>query len=148
MSEPLRLDLGAGLNRHSGFLSADIAGEPDVRCDGRELPFRDGAFSEVAMQHFLEHVERKYLIGIMNEVHRVLGKKGKVRIEVPVFPFWKAIADPTHVSFFVPETFDYFCGHPDVGHCMELYDIKPWKLKKRRRIDYGQILVVEMEKAA
>ena len=84
----------------------------------------------------------------MNEVHRVLGEKGMVRIEVPVFPFWKAIADPTHVSFFVPETFDYFCGAPDVAHCVGLYDIKLWKMKGRRRMDYGQILVVEMEKAA
>ncbi len=146
-SAALRLDLGAGLNRHEGYLSADIAGKPDIRCDARErLPFRDGAFVEVLMQHFLEHLERKYLIGIMNEVHRVLSEKGMVRVEVPVFPHWKAIADPTHLSFFVPETFDYFCGEPEVAHCAELYNIKPWKMKRRAREDYGQILVVEMEK--
>jgi hypothetical protein len=38
---------------------------------------------------------------------------------------WQAFADPTHVSFFVKETFFYFLpGHYEEHQ--KLYGIKPW----------------------
>ena len=145
----MKLDVGAGMKAHDGYLRVDIAGQPDVRCDARHLPFREGAFEEVQLEHVLEHIPREYLIPVMNEAHRVLKPKGKVRIEVPVFPFWTAIADPTHVSFFVSQTFDYFTeDHQGIGDYKVLYGIKTWRNKSSVRLCNGEILGVEMEKVA
>jgi SAM-dependent methyltransferase len=49
----------------------------------------------------------------MNEAHRVLKPGGVFEVIVPIVndPLtWHAIADPTHVSFWVPESFHYFDG--------------------------------------
>lgn len=143
-----KLNLGSGFDKSPGYVRVDVAGEPEVWSDARALPFQDGAFSEVKAHHVLEHIPREALIGVMNECWRVTEPGGRIDIEVPVFPYWTAIADPTHISFFVSQTFDYFsegAGHDD--H-MRLYGIKPWRLLRRTRMSDGQILGVEMEKVA
>jgi SAM-dependent methyltransferase len=142
----MKLDLGAGMTEQNGYLRADIAGRPEVRCDARRLPFADGSFEEVRLHHVLEHIERRDLVGVMNEVHRVLAEGGKVDIEVPVFPYWTAIADPTHCSFFVSQTFDYFDQGGQYADHMTLYGIKPWKITERRKLGAGEIIAVEMQK--
>ena len=65
---------------------------------------------------------------------------------MPVFPFWTAMADPTHVTFLVPQTWDYFCNTAKYGEQMELYGIRPWKMLARKRLMDGQIMRVLMEK--
>ena len=142
----MKLDLGAGVKRQDGFLAFDLAGNPDVRGDGRALPFSDGAFEEVRCWHVLEHIERRDLVNVMNECHRVLKAGGTIDIEMPVFPFWTAMADPTHVTFLVPQTWDYFTDQVKYGDHMILYGIRPWKLAWRRRLMDGQIMRVMMEK--
>lgn len=142
----MKLDLGAGDKHDDGYLRADIAGEPDVFADARALPFRNGAFEEVRMEHVLEHIERRDLISVMNEAHRILKRRGRAKIEVPVFPFWSAVADPTHVSFFVSQTFDYFTREFVGGDYTGLYGIRPWRAGERERLANGEILRVEMVK--
>jgi predicted SAM-dependent methyltransferase len=142
----MKLDIGAGAKREEGFLATDIAGQPDVRCDARFLPFRGGAFEGIKCHHVLEHIERRDLVGVMNEAHRVLKPGGAIDIEMPVFPFWTAMADPTHVSFYVPQTWDYFSNVAQYGEQMALYGIRPWKLMARKRLSDGQIMRVLMEK--
>ncbi|WP_306357014.1 MULTISPECIES: hypothetical protein [unclassified Nocardia] len=48
-SVPIRLNLGAGLNRMEGAVNADLKpnSELDVRLDANQLPFREGVFDEV-----------------------------------------------------------------------------------------------------
>jgi len=134
------------MKRDDGYLAVDIAGSPDVRCDARALPFSDGAFEEVRCHHLLEHIERRDLIAVMNGCHRVLKPGGIIDIEMPVFPFWTAMADPTHVTFLVPQTWDYFSDQAKYGDHMGLYGIHPWKLVGRRRLMDGQIMRVVMER--
>ena len=142
----MKLDLGAGVKREEGYLAADIAGSPHIRCDARALPFADGAFEEVRCWHLLEHLERRDLIPVMNECHRILRPGGMMDIEMPVFPFWTAMADPTHVSFYVPQTWDYFTDREKYGDHMALYGIRPWRLAMRRRLVDGQIMRVALQK--
>jgi SAM-dependent methyltransferase len=142
----MNLDIGCGAKREDGFLAADIAGHPEVRCDARHMPFKDNSFDEIRCWHVIEHIERRDLVGVMNECHRVLKSGGGIDIEMPVFPFWSAMADPTHVTFLVPQTWDYFTDVAHYGEQMELYGIKPWKLVARKRLTDGQIMRVAMEK--
>lgn len=145
-----RLDIGAGAKREDGWETMDISPvyAPDFQHDLTRFPwpFDDGTFEEVRCWHVLEHIDRQHLIPVMNEMHRILVGWGEAEIEVPVFPHWKAIADPTHISFFVPQTFDYFCDERLFGDHMKLYGIKPWKHVQRFRLDEGQIVRVRLAK--
>ncbi|SOE67679.1 hypothetical protein SAMN05446589_3103 [Streptomyces sp. OV198] len=59
------------------------------------------------MEHIPAGQER---IDVMNEAHRVLKPCGTFEIIVPLASTWRAIADPTHVSFWCMESFRYFDG--------------------------------------
>ena len=70
-----------------------------------DLPFDDNSVDFVLCSHILEHI-RNY-IPLMKEIHRVLKPGGILHIRVPEFPCAAAIADPTHVRYFCPESFTY-----------------------------------------
>ena len=148
MQEVRKLDIGAGDKREDGFLAIDIAGQPDILCDARHLPFRDGAFAEVRALHVLEHIRREDLVATMNEWHRVTAPEGTLEIEVPIFPSDDAMADPTHVSFFVPRTFDYFVDGAGYDGHRRLYGIERWSYITRERCAMNSILHVRLAKCA
>lgn len=159
MPEPLVLDVGAGRNgSRSDAVTLDLSTvyRPDVQGDVMALPFSANRFDRVICHHILEHLPRERLVSVMNEIWTVLKPGGVADIEVPVFPYWPAIADPTHVSFFVPQTFAYFVicredhEHGRTMECVEdkrrLYGIRPWELVRRERLLDGQVLRVLLRK--
>ena len=141
-----RLNLGAGFDPTDGYVRVDRAGTPDVRCDVRHLPFQPGAFEEIKAHHILEHLPREALIPLVNSCWGLLGEAGRMEIEVPIFPSDAAMADPTHVSFFVSRTFDYFLKDGSQEVHRRLYGIKPWRLLRRERLGYNDILQVALER--
>ncbi len=110
----MRLDLGGGAIPLEGFVNLDaVHGDGPWRRLVQDVPWPlgDGEASEIYSSHMLEHVPAgRARIDVFNEAHRVLRSGGTFTIRVPLFPTWQAIADPTHVSFFVPESFRYFTG--------------------------------------
>lgn len=144
-----RLDIGAGAKRDEGWETMDLSPvySPDFQHDLTQLPWplADESFDELRCWHVLEHIERRYQIPVMNEMHRVLKTGGVADIEVPVFPYWTAMADPTHVSFFVPQSFWYFTKSEYAEH-RDLYGIKTWKMRDGWRDGQGSIVRVELEK--
>ena len=142
----MQLDIGAGDKRDEGYLATDIAGRPDVICDARHLPFKDGAFGKVRMLHVLEHIPREFLVQTVNECHRVAELQGELEIEVPIFPSDDAMADPTHVSFFVPRTFDYFVDGKGFDEHRRLYGIAPWKYIDKERLGFNTIINVRLQR--
>ncbi len=160
----VKIDIGAGARTNEGYIRLDVVPyfRPELMAALTTLPFARDSVDQIICHHVLEHLERKDLIPAMNEMHRVLKPGGIAEIEVPLFPFWQAIADPTHVSFFVSQTFDYFCTNPDLEYKrdqknydfivkerrehMMLYGIRPWELVRRMRFGTGEIERIEMEK--
>jgi ubiquinone/menaquinone biosynthesis C-methylase UbiE len=71
------------------------------------LPFDDGEIDGVFASHVLEHVHN--LLGLMNEIHRVLKPSGALHVLVPNAQSVNALANPTHVRFFNTQTFKFFC---------------------------------------
>jgi SAM-dependent methyltransferase len=65
--------------------------------------------------HVLEHVHEP--VHLMNEIHRVLHPEGVVHLMVPHWRHPNAVADPTHVRYFGPETFQYFCQERPLVSC-------------------------------
>lgn len=157
MVAELKIDVGAGAKREAGYLTVDVTPyfKPDFLASVTDLPFDDESVGEVRCWHVLEHLPREQLITAMNEMWRVLKVDGVLDIEVPVFPHWPAMADPTHISFYVPQTFDYFirCDKPHEHGgegCFEnhrlMYGIKPWSDRGRARLHDAQIARVALGK--
>jgi GT2 family glycosyltransferase/SAM-dependent methyltransferase len=95
-------------------LQADLAFEP--------IPFEDGSFECVYAYDFLEHIPmRAYvreadgpprtvnaMVRLFNEIERVLVPGGVFESMTPHLPHWQeAFRDPTHVSFWTEQTWDY-----------------------------------------
>lgn len=103
------LNIGCGhLNRSQGEIGFDLnpGCNPDVCGDCERLPFKDNAFDGVVAVHVLEHIRN--LVNVMDECYRVTAPGGRFNIRVPIFPSPGSIADPTHVRYFIPDSFDYF----------------------------------------
>jgi len=104
-----RLNIGCGfLNREKGEIGFDnnFACKPEVCGDVQDLPFKNESFDEIYSSHCLEHIPD--IVKTMNECWRVLKPNGRFNIRVPLFPTTGSISDPTHVRYFIPNTFDYF----------------------------------------
>ena len=111
-----RLNLGCGFNHKDGFINCD--NNPDTKPDlildlERLLPWESGTVDYVLGQEVFEHIRN--FVPLMKEIHRILKPGGILEAMVPSFPCRASIADPDHVRFFVPESFDMFCdptNHP------------------------------------
>jgi SAM-dependent methyltransferase len=144
-----KLDVGAGAwDDEHGYLKLDIVPHfhPDVLGNARRLPFKDGSLQAIRCWHVLEHIRRESLVEVMNDLWRVLQPSGKLWIEVPLFPTEDAIADPTHVSFFVSGTFDYFTKDDGHDEHRVLYNIRPWAIERRERLNHGKELALILRK--
>jgi len=120
------------------------------------LPFKDYTFSFVLMQHILEHI--KNYEQLMCETYRVLKIGGRLIIKVPYAFCRAAIADPTHVRQFVPESFFHFLpenlgpiANPKFWGTFKIIDLEVIK-HDRPEIDRGEVgaylteIYCEMEK--
>ena len=112
---PRMIDIGCGVKKQApGAVGVDRHPHPgvDIVADlERRLPFADRGTDHVFAVHVLEHVHN--LIGLMNEIHRILKPTGVLHAMVPNPSCVNSIADPTHIRFFNTQTFKYFCKkHP------------------------------------
>jgi len=119
------LDLGGAHGCPPGYTSLDIA-DADICCDIRKgLPFADSSVGCVRAYDFFEHVPRcssvdcdhgasgqgLCTVGLMNELYRVLVPGGWVISRTPSTDGRGAFQDPTHVSFWNPNSFWYYTRH-------------------------------------
>lgn len=99
VSEPLRLDLGCGANKKSGFIGVDARAFPGVDkvVDlTKPWPWADGSVAEVNTSHFVEHLTAEQRIHFVNELYRVLMPDGKATVIVPHWASTRAYGDLTH----------------------------------------------------
>jgi O-methyltransferase len=106
----------------------------DIVADLEEgLPFEDDSIDILYASHVLEHI--KTFPSLIAECYRVLIPRGVLIIKVP-FAFCRAaIADPTHVWQFVPETFFHFDRDSFIG-----YDTGGMKAKLNFAIVWNEVL--------
>jgi SAM-dependent methyltransferase len=107
----MRINLGCGhLNREEGETGIDNNPDckPDILWDLNNTPYpiEDDNVDLIKAVHVLEHVVN--IVGVMNDCYRILRHGGEMLIRVPLFPTLGSLADPTHVRYFIPKTFDYF----------------------------------------
>lgn len=125
----MEIELGGGRCPTSGWVNLDpVHGVGRWRCLAQDLPWptADSTVGAVRASHVLEHIPAGAdRIAVFNEAHRVLEPGGTFEVVVPFMTgTWHAVADPTHVSFWVAESFRYFDGTimPNAE-----YGIRLWK---------------------
>jgi len=100
-------DLGGRFNCPEGYTSVDIM-DADVIMDldkeWEQIP--DNSVGVLRAYHIIEHLKNP--LNFFNEAHRVLTDGGFLLIEVPSTNGELAFADPTHISFFNPSSFEYY----------------------------------------
>lgn len=109
---PLRvIDIGCGPNKQYpwsiGIDRIELPGVDVVTDLEAPLPLAGNTIDHVVAVHCLEHVQN--LLGLMNEIHRVLRPGGVLHLIAPHWQCVNAVADPTHVRFFDRQTIKYFC---------------------------------------
>lgn len=77
------MNIGAGAKRIKGWISIDLAGDPDIVADIRTLPLPDGYADEAMAIHVLEHVYRWDVPAVLGEWKRVLKPGGLLILELP-----------------------------------------------------------------
>lgn len=96
---PLKLDLGCGKNKKTGFLGVDrrkFEGVDIVTELTDPWPWKDSTVEEVHMSHVLEHFTGTERVFIFNELWRVLIPDGKASIITPHWASNRAYGDFTH----------------------------------------------------
>lgn len=144
---PYKLNLGSGLNLKPGYINIDMIerdDDPDnylqLDLEVGRLPFPKGSVQEIKAMHVMEHLHE--FPKLMNECHRVMGPGGTLFIAVPKYPSIQAFQDPTHVRFFVLETFQYFVkGAPLYEKCGESYGYLPWRRMYHQYINDWELAV-------
>jgi len=117
------LDLGAAHNPAPGFVSVDLQ-DATINCDIRfGLPLPDDSVGVIRAHDFLEHMNTcpdsscthgadgvgpRCVVGIMNEFHRVLAPGGWLLTHTPSTDGRGAFQDPTHTSYWNPNSFWYY----------------------------------------
>lgn len=125
----MRIEIGGGTDFLTGYVNLDpVHGVGSWKRRVQEgIPVPDSSVDHVRASHVFEHIpagaER---IEAFNEVWRVLRPGGTFHVILPFIGTWHAIADPTHVSFWCPESFHYFDGRMAANAD---YGIRRWRMR-------------------
>lgn len=110
----MKIDIGGGTKVQSGHTNLDpVHGQGEWRRLAQDVPWPtgDGSVESLRASHVLEHIPSgQPRLDVMNEAWRVLRPGGTFEVIVPLFPNWQAMADPTHVSYWIEQSFAYFDG--------------------------------------
>jgi len=105
----MKLNVGCGKKKMGEYINLDCNPfvNPDVCRDiEKGLPYNDYTFDEIFCEQTLEHI--KDLVFVMNEFYRTLKIGGRLKLSVPLISGKWAFIDPTHVHYFIPESFDFW----------------------------------------
>ena len=106
-----KINLGCGLEKKEGFIGIDIRnfGQEIIRDITKGLPFDDNSVDEIYSSHALEHIERKDIPFVWEEVYRVLKHGGIVTIIVPHVREKQAFM-MAHLSYWEESVVEVLCN--------------------------------------
>ena len=109
-SEIVKVDLGCGIHKPEGFIGVDLSFKPgvDIVADlNQTFPFPDNSVDFVRAHDTIEHLSDR--IHTMNEIWRICKPNAQIDIRVPSTDGRGAFQDPTHISFWNINSFQYYC---------------------------------------
>lgn len=129
-------NLGCGGTNPPEMYGIDIQDMPgvDLVADlNQGIPLPDNSFDAVLAIDFLEHIDQKKCIQLMEEIYRILKPGGRLIFEVPSTDGnnMGAFQDPTHNSWWCEKKFWYFLDDEYGKAFRSLYNIRSWFIPKR-----------------
>jgi SAM-dependent methyltransferase len=131
----MRIELGCGPHHNPAYFGIDAVNLPGVDMvwdlENVPLPLPDECCIEITSSHLMEHI--KNFIPLVNECHRLLKPGGIFTARFPqvcdINGRWhqEGFQDPTHVRFFVPNSWMYFVSNHHLSHFGKIYGIKVWE---------------------
>ena len=125
----IKLDLGCGECRQPNFVTMDRRPLPnvDIVHDVTVFPYPipKNTCLMVLMSHLWEHIDPKYRIDVMNELHRIMKPDGQLLLSSPYAGSFGNWQDPTHYMGPNEATFTYFDPKYPLYN---VYKPKPWRL--------------------
>ncbi len=104
------LHIGPGKKVLAGAVGIDVLNLPEVdivhNLNVVPWPFSKNEFDLIFAHNVFEHLDD--LVGVMEEMWRILKPGGRLVITVPYFRSTDAFTDPTHRHFFTSRSLDYF----------------------------------------
>lgn len=139
MNKEIKLNLGSGYRPIDGYINIDnrIEVKPDLVCDIiKGLPYKDNSVDEVRAYDILEHIPIGKTIDAITEIWRVLKHNGKFDSFTPDAEIGMgAFQDPTHVSFWVANSWLYYSDK----QYRDLYGIKAdFEINFMERVNTGK----------
>jgi len=113
----LKLELGCGNDPLPGCIGMDRIdyGQAIVRSFERGIPYSDDTFDEVYSHHAFEHIDKRDVKFVWEEVYRVLKNQGNFILIVPHDRSPQA-SMPEHLSYWNTQVIEVLCniwGSPD-----------------------------------
>lgn len=125
----IRLDVGCGSNKQSGFTGMDKRDLPgvDIVHDLEKIPYpiADGFCSIIVGSHIWEHLKPWLTIDIMNEWWRIMKPDGQLALSLPYGWSFGFIQDPTHCNPANEATWQYFDPRFPL---YQIYQPQPWRI--------------------
>ncbi len=112
LKDGVKYHLGCGKIYQEGWVNVDH--DKTVKADKHEdVIFTlkvagNNTINWIFADNVIEHIQQYDIVDLFHDIHRILKKGGVVELFVPLFPTNSAVCDPTHMSYFVPETFARF----------------------------------------
>lgn len=133
----IRLDIGCGGNKQSGWVGIDIREMPGVDfvhdLEVFPWPLEDESVLVATCSHVVEHINpHKFgFVKFMDELWRVMKPGGEVAISCPHANSHGFGQDPTHCNMINETTWAYFDPEENRtgGLLYSIYQPKPWRIK-------------------
>lgn len=150
----VKLDLGCGQNKKTGYLGVDIKKIQgiDIVHDLNKYPypFENNSIFEIYCSHFIEHV--KNIKSFMEECYRILKPESIIQIIAPYYTSIRAFQDYTHIRPISENTFLYFnkkwindnkLNHYNIACDFNIIGIKyrysaEWQYKSKETLEWAR----------
>jgi predicted SAM-dependent methyltransferase len=148
----IKLDVGCGGNKQPGFVGMDIRKIPGVdivhNAEVVPYPLPDACCHTILLSHLIEHMCPKRVLGIMNELWRIMKPQGQLLISSPYAGSPGFYQDPTHCHTWNEATVLYFDPYPlamgmkDRSFLYDIYKPSPWKILRNTWSELGNLEII------
>jgi len=147
----IKLDLGCGGNKQPGFVGMDIRKIPGVdivhNAEVVPYPLPDNCCHTILLSHLIEHMCPKKVLGIMNELWRIMKPQGQLLISSPYAGSPGFYQDPTHCHTWNENTVYYFDPRPSAmgkekNILYGIYKPSPWKILRNNWTELGNLEII------